>query len=133
MFGTRAGLFVDLFLLLLVLMLPALLFAVRLVRRGRVAAHATIMRVAFFLFVAAVAAFEVEVRLGHTPDLPRAPLVIHLCLAFPALALWAYQILRGSRAVTEPALHRRRGKALLVLLSATVATGFWLYVATFVA
>jgi len=133
MFGTKAGLFVDLFLVILLATLPALLVAVALVRRGRVRAHAAIMRTTFFLFIAAVAAFEVEVRLGHTPHLPRVPLVIHLCLAFPALALWAFQILRGSRAPTEPLAHRRRGRVLLLLLSATVATGFWLYVATFVA
>jgi len=58
--------------------------------------------------------------------------VIHLCFAFPSLALWAIQVLRGGRAMVEPVPHRRRGRILLVLLAATVATGFWLYVATFV-
>jgi len=133
MFGTRAGLFVDLFLLAQLLVLPALLVAVMLVRRGRVAAHAAIMRTCFFVFVASVIAFEIEVRLGPRPPLPLLILGIHLCFALPALALWALQLLRGKQAFADPAPHRRRGRIVLALLSMTVATGFWLYLETFVA
>lgn len=132
MFGTRAGLFVDLFLLAQLLVLPTLLVAVALVRRGRVAAHAGIMRTCFFVFVASVVAFEVEVRLVPQPPIPLFILVIHLCFALPALALWARQLLLGKQAFSDPPAHRRRGRIVLALLSVTVATGFWLYVATFV-
>jgi uncharacterized membrane protein YozB (DUF420 family) len=132
MFGTRAGFFVDLFLVLLLLELPALLVAVGLVRRGRVAAHAAIMRTGFFVFLASVVAFEIEVRFGPRPPLALVPLGIHLAFALPALVLWALQILRGREAFSNPPRHRRRGRILLALLSFTVATGFWLYVATFV-
>ena len=132
MFGTRAGLFVDLFLLAQLLVLPALLVAVAFVRRGRVGVHAGIMRAAFFVFLATVVAFEIEVRLDPRPsEVPLPVLAIHLCFALPALGLWALQLVRGKEALADPVPHRRRGRILLALLSATVATGFWLYVATF--
>jgi len=131
MFGTHAGLFVDIFLLAQLLLLPASLVAIAAVRRGRVALHAWIMRVAFFVFLATVIAFEVEVRLGPRPPLPLMILGIHLCFALPALVLWARQLLLYRQAFTDPPRHRRRGRMLLALLSVTVATGFWLYVATF--
>jgi uncharacterized membrane protein len=131
MFGTKAGPLVDLFLVAQLLMLPALLVAVAFVRRGRVKVHAAIMRVAFFVFLGTVVAFEAEVRFGDKPPVPLGILGIHLCFALPALGLWAVQLLRGKQAFVDPAAHRRRGRIVLALLSATVATGFWLYVATF--
>ena len=131
MFQTGAGFFVDLFLVLLVAILVAMLVATALVRRGRVRAHATIMAVCYGLFVLGVVAFEVQVRLGPAAPLATVPLVIHLCCAVPALVLWTRQIWTARRARAQPAAHRRRGRILLVLLSATVATGFWLYLATF--
>jgi len=132
MLGTRAGLFVDLFLIAQVLVLPASLIAIAFVRRGRVKVHARIMGVSFFVFLATVIAFEVEVRLGPRPPLPLVILGIHLCFALPALILWARQLLLSKQAFSDPPAHRRRGRMLLAFLSATVATGFWLYVATFV-
>jgi uncharacterized membrane protein len=131
MFGTRAGIFVDLFLLVQLLVLPALLVAVAMVRRGKVARHARIMQVSFYAFLLSVLAFEVEVRLGGTPPVPLWILGIHLCFALPAVALWARQLLLGKKAFTDPVAHRRRGRILLALLAVTVATGFWLYVETF--
>lgn len=132
MFPTDAGLFVDLFLVLLVAILVAMLVAVSLVRRGRVRAHAVVMSVCFGLFLAGVVAFEVQVRLGPGARLAKAPLVVHLCFAVPALLLWIRQVWTARRARANAAVHRRRGRLLLVLLSLTVATGFWLYWATFV-
>jgi uncharacterized membrane protein len=131
MFDTGAGLFVDLFLLLLVAILVAMLVAVALVRRGRVRVHAVVMSTCFGLFLVGLVAFEVQVRLKPAAPLAVAPLVVHLCCAVPALVLWTRQIWTARRARAHPAVHRRRGRVLLVLLSATVATGFWLYLATF--
>jgi len=131
MFDTGAGFFVDLFLVLLVAILVAMLLAVALVRRGRVRAHAATMSTCFGVFLGGVVAFEVQVRLGPAVPLATVPLVIHLCCAGPALVLWIRQIWTARRARSHPAAHRRRGRVLLALLSLTVATGFWLYVATF--
>jgi len=131
MFGTRAGVLVDLFLVAQISVLPALLVAVAAVRRGRVSLHAWIMRVCFFVFLGTVLAFEVDVRMRPQPPIPLHVLMIHLCFALPAVVLWARQMWLSKQAFLDPPRHRRRGRMLLVLLSATVATGFWLYAATY--
>jgi|GEM_PF-2836502 len=132
LFGTRAGLLVDLFLLLLLVLPPAMLVGVALVRRGRRTAHAAVMRTCFALFLAGLAAFEVAVQFGPPgPRLARLPLWIHLFLAVPCLLVWIRQIATSGRALENRTSHRRRGLLLLALLSLTVATGFWLYAASF--
>lgn len=130
MFGTKASLIVDLFLAIQVLIVPALAVAVVLVRKGRVKAHARIMVTCFVLFVLSVAVFEVDVRSRQLP-VRLVPLVIHLCFALPATILWIRQIATARSALTEPSRHRKRGKLVFALLVATVATGLWLYVASF--
>lgn len=130
---TKAGFFVDLFFLVLLVLLPAILVAVALVRRGHVKAHATINTTCFVLFLVAVIAFEAQVHFGPKgPPLATLPLVIHLCCAVPCLLLWVRQMLTAKRALTQPAVHRRRGRILVALLGLTVGTGAWLYWATFV-
>ena len=132
MFGTKASFLVDLFLVVLLLSLPAMLWSISLVRRGKVAAHKAIMVTTFLCFVGALVAFEISVRFGRgTPPLPPRPLIIHLSLAVPCLLLWVRQMASGKSARANRESHRKRGMALLVLLALTVATGFWLYLATF--
>jgi len=129
---TRADTIVDLFLLLLLALLPVMLAGVRLARRGRVRAHAAVMGGCFFVFLAAVVAFEIDVRLN--PDLPSpalVPFLVHMCFALPALIVWVLQLARRAQAFSDPLRHRRRGRLVLLLLAATVATGFWLYCATY--
>lgn len=130
LFGTRAPLAVDLFLVVVVAILPLLLASVALVRRGRIRAHAAIMVGCFAAFLLALVFFELAVRRGG-PAPARWPFRIHLAVAFPCTALWIAQILRGRRAIAEPRAHRLRGKAILLLFALTSATGVWLYVATF--
>ncbi len=130
-FGTEADLWVDLFLLVLVLLLPTLLFAVGLARRGRIRAHATVMVTAFVVFVVVLVAFEIDVRTSDVPAPATVPFLIHLCFALPGLALWIYQVSTARRAFANPAPHRRRGRILFGLLVTTVATGIWLYLATY--
>lgn len=125
--------FVDLFLAVLLVVLPAMFVAVYLVRTGRVKAHARLMTACYLLFLLAVIGFEYQVHFGGPgPELSLVPLTIHLCFAIPGLFVWTWQILTAKRALTEPASHRRRGKVLMGLLTATVATGIWLYVDSFV-
>ncbi|MFQ5845064.1 MAG: DUF420 domain-containing protein [Planctomycetota bacterium] len=132
-FGTRADLVVDLFLTVLVLLLPVVFLAVALVRRGRVRAHAVLMGTAFVLFLLALVAFELNVRLrgDALPDPSILPFAVHLAFALPTLVLWTLQIARWREASRAPSRHRRRGRGLLPLLAATVATGVWLYLETF--
>jgi len=112
-----------------VALLAVMLKGVSLARRGRVSAHAKVMVACFAFFLVALVAFEIRVRMAEMPPLAQLPLVIHLCFAIPGFLLWIWQIATARRA--QPAPHRLRGRILLLLLSATVATGFWLYVASF--
>ena len=130
-FGTEADLWVDLFLLVLVLLLPTLLFAIGLARRGRILAHARVMVTAVFVFLVALVTFEIDVRTSDVPAPATTPFLIHLCFAVPGLVLWIYQVATARRAFSNPAPHRRRGRILFGLLVATVATGIWLYLETF--
>ena len=57
--------------------------------------------------------------------------VIHPATGSHEFVVQAFQLVRGKQAFTDPPAHRRRGRILLALLSVTVATGSWLYVATF--
>ncbi|MGQ0615251.1 MAG: DUF420 domain-containing protein [Planctomycetaceae bacterium] len=130
--NTRADLIVDLFLLLLILLLPVLLYGVRLARRGRLRAHAAVMGGSFLVFLAALLTFEIDVRLSK--DLPAPaplPFLVHMCFALPALFVWVLQLLRRAEAFTAPARHKRRGRLVLLLIAGTVATGTWLYRASY--
>ncbi len=132
--GTDADFVIDLFLVLLVVLLPVLGVGIQLARRRRLKAHARFMVVTFLVFVVALVAFEVNVRIhaATLPDPALTPMVIHLAFAVPALALWTWQVATAKRAFTDPEPHRRRGRLLGMLLLLTVGTGIWLYVATFV-
>jgi len=131
--GTDADWVIDLFLVLLVALLPMLCWAIVLVRRGKRAAHGKWMAVAYTIFVAAVLGFEIDVRL-RADSLPSPefwPFLIHMLFALPAFVLWTYQIATARKVASAPAAHRKRGKILITLIFLTVATGVWLYVETF--
>lgn len=130
--GTNAPFLVDLFLVTQVAVLLAMYVAVGLARRKRVKAHVTVMVTGFVLFLVTVIAFEAQVHLGEPgPSPPIFPLAVHLSFALPGLGLWAVQIARGRRAHRELQRHRARGRTVVALLTLTVATGIWLYRATF--
>jgi uncharacterized membrane protein YozB (DUF420 family) len=132
LFASDAPLGVDLFLVVMLLLIPTMLIGIRLAATGRVQAHGRVMGVSFVLFVAALLAFEWAVRtMENRPDIPVLVLTIHLCFAIPGLALWTWQIIRAKKAPTEPKRHARRGKIVFALLVATVATGVWMYGAMF--
>ena len=132
-FNTKAPFAVDLFLLVLLFVLGAMLIGVGLVRRGRVKAHTAVMTASFYIFIAGVITFEIGVQFGaQKPPLVVVPLVIHLCFAVPALLLWIRQMWTAKAARTDPARHKRRGRAVIALLCLGTATGFWLYWESFV-
>jgi len=131
-FGTRADLLVDLFLLALLIDLPLMGVAILLARRGRLRLHKVLMATCYGLFLAGLLAFEMSVRMLHPVEhLPLRPLLIHLCFSGPCAVLWTIQVVRGRRAPTEPARHGRRGRLVFALLVPTVVTGVWLYLATY--
>jgi len=132
LFGTKASLIVDFFLVVQVAMVPVLAWAIFLVRKGKVRAHARIMATAFAFFLMSVVAFEVDVHLGGQRVPPPLPtLIIHLCFSLPSVVIWTYQIVTAKKALVEPGAHRRRGKLLFGFIIGTVVTGVWLYLATF--
>ena len=132
LFASDAPFGVDLFLVVMVLLVPTMVWGIRLAATGKLQAHKRVMGVSFVLFVGALLAFELAVRtMENRPDIPVLVLVIHLCFAIPGLGLWTWQILRGKKAPSEPKVHARRGKIVFALLVATVATGVWLYGAMF--
>ena len=132
MFPTRASFFIDLFLIVLVLLIPIMLFSVWLVRRGNVRAHATVMVCCFVAFLLSVIAFEIDVQfIGERVAPAMTPLIIHLGFVLPTLLLWVRQMMTWRRAFENPAEHRRRGRVVIGLLTSSVGTGIWLYVATF--
>jgi len=132
MFSTRASFLVDLFLAVQVLLIPAMLCAVGLVRRGNRRAHAIVMSYCFVFFLLSVIAFEIDVQfIGEKVPPALTPLIIHLGFALPTLLLWVWQLAVAKRAFEQPAPHRRRGRTVMGLLICTVGTGIWLYVATF--
>jgi uncharacterized membrane protein YozB (DUF420 family) len=131
--GTDADLVIDLFLVLLVALLPILCWAVVLVRRGETVAHKKWMTVAYTIFIASVLGFEIDVRV-RSDSLPSPefwPFFIHMLFALPAFLLWTYQIVTARKVARAPAAHRKRGKILIALIFLTVGTGVWLYVETF--
>ena len=132
MFGTRASFLIDLFLAVQVLLIPTMVFAIWLVRKGNVRWHARLMTACFVLFLLTVLAFEIDVHLMGARVAPAFwPLAIHLCFVLPTLVLWVRQITTAKTATTNPGPHRRRGRRVIALLLFTVATGIWMYSATY--
>jgi uncharacterized membrane protein YozB (DUF420 family) len=132
LFGADAPWGVNVFLVVMVAILPGMAAAIALARAGRIRAHATVMVASFVLFLGSLVVFEWSVQtMAEKPPIPKAVLVIHLCFALPGLVLWVVQLLRGKRALEQPARHRRLGRIVVGFLIATVATGIWLYAAMF--
>ena len=132
MFGTRASFLIDLFLAVQVLLIPTMAFAIWLVRRGNVRAHARLMTACFVLFLLTVLAFEIDVHIMGERVAPEFwRLAIHLCFVLPTLVLWVRQIATAKSATTNPGPHRRRGRLVMALLLCTVATGIWMYSGTY--
>ena len=112
--------------------LPLLAVAIACAAKGKIRLHAALMVAAFAAFLLSLVAFEWTVRtMDDKPPLPVGVLVVHLLFALPGLVLWTIQLFRAKRALSNPARHRRLGRIVFGLLTATVATGVWVFVAMF--
>ena len=130
--GTDAPWAVELFLVVQVATLPVLVIAIACAAKGKIRAHATLMVSAFAAFLLSLIAFEWTVRtMDDKPALPGLVLAIHLLFALPGLVLWSVQLFRAKRAYSEPERHRRLGRIVLALLTATIVTGVWVFVEMF--
>lgn len=130
--GTDAPWAVELFLVVQVATLPVLGVAIACAAKGKIRAHATLMVSAFVAFLLSLIAFEWTVRtMDNKPPLPGLVLFIHLLFAIPGLILWSVQLFRAKRALLAPARHRRLGRIVVALLTATVGTGVWVFAEMF--
>jgi len=112
--------------------LPVLGVAIACAAKGKIRAHATLMVSAFVAFLLSLIAFEWTVRtMDNKPPLPGLVLFIHLLFAIPGLILWSVQLFRAKRALLAPARHRRLGRIVVALLTATVGTGVWVFAEMF--
>ena len=127
-FSENAPFGINLFFGVMLALLPLMVFGIRLAAKGKLVAHGRVMGVSFFLFLAALIAFEWAAQtMENRPPIPVLAMTIHLCFAIPGLLLWTMQIIRGRKASQEPKAHARRGRIVFVLLVATVGTGIWVY------
>jgi putative membrane protein len=109
MFGTRAGITIDLAFLATLLAPLVVLASIRLVRSGRQDAHRRVQIALLAVCVAAVLALEVRIRLAggsgaflaqssiDQPALLRLVLGLHIVGAVATYALWGWLAVASSR------------------------------------
>ena len=149
--GTRASLGMDVVLVGLLALLPVLAWSVALVRRGRYAAHKALQLFIVAALAAAIAVFEIDIRLvsdwklraAASPCWPGgvlAALAVHLVFAvstFGLLAWVVWEALVRFPVPPEPGTHGPRHRRLARLaaldLVCTAVTGVAFYWLAFVA
>lgn len=150
--GTRASLGMDLVLVGLLAVLPLLAWSVHLVKNRRAyAAHKTMQLIIAAALLAAIVAFEIDIRLvsdwrlrAHaSPWWPRgvvAALGVHLVFAVSSLVLWVWVLWEAFvRFPVPPApgshgpRHRFMARLAAVDLALTACTGCLFYWMAFVA
>ena len=154
--GTRGSFMLDVVFLAMMLVLPIMGISRFLVRnRGKHALHRRIQLILAVVLLAAVIAFEVDVRVfgwrdraapspfwqdGAWNDWIDYSLIVHLCFAIPTPFIWGGVIwgaLRGFPKPTRPGAHskthRRWGTIAMVMMAMTSITGWIFYWLAFVA
>jgi len=154
--GTRATFMLDVVVLAMVALLPALGFSIYLAKyRHRYAWHKRVQLLLGGVLLVTVAVFELDIRLhgwrdraAASPysgsdgsfDWVLASLAIHLCFAVSAAILWLLVIVRGLRSFSNPpapgahsAWHKRYGMLAAVDMAMTAITGWIFYYLAFVA
>ncbi len=150
-FFPRSDILIDAIVLATVLAVPILVYAIAMVRQGRIVLHRRIQLSLTWIFVIATIALEVDIRMAGGMDhfskggayegtaLLRWVLYVHLAIAFAnavgwiAFPVWssiAYR--RGTLPGPSSATHRWYGKVCAVLCVLTAVTGVGLYVVGFV-
>ena len=150
--GTRASLGMDLVLVGLLAVLPLLAWSVYLVRNRRAyATHKTMQVIIAAALLAAIVAFEIDVRLvsdwklrSHaSPWWPRgvlAALGVHLVFAVSTLVLWVWVLWEAFTRFPVPPQpgshgprHRFMARLAAVDLVLTACTGCFFYWMAFIA
>jgi putative membrane protein len=157
--GFDTSFMLDAVMVALLLIVPVLLWSVRLARRGRYQLHKQVQLALSGVLLVAVGAFEVDLQLLHggwenvvnkIPESPRRTaqeletvrrvLWLHLLFAVTTPILWGITIVLALRRMPAPPgpcshsrLHRNLGWASTIDLILTSATGFVFYYVAFVA
>ncbi len=150
--GTRGSLMLDLVFLTMFAVVPVLGVSIYLVKIGRrYALHKRLQLALALVLLAAVTAFEVDMRLHgwreraepspyYANRLVDGMLYVHLFFAVPTLLVWAYVIVAALRKFPhppQPGLHSRRHKFwgwfATIEMTMTALTGWLFYWMAFIA
>lgn len=157
--GFDASLMLDVVMVALVLIVPVLLWSIRLAKAGRYTLHKRVQLTLAVVLLLAVAAFEVDLQWLHggwknvvnkDPQAPRLDaaslamvqkiLWVHLLFAITTPLLWGLTIalaLKRIPATPQPCnhspLHRKLGWASVADLVLTTLTGMAFYYTAFIA
>jgi hypothetical protein len=154
--GTRASFMLDVVVLAMIVVVPALLWSVYLVMyRRRYTLHKRIQLLLGAALLVTVGLFEVDMRLGGwrhraaaspfagrdgATDWVMVVLAVHLFFAVTAALLWIVVIARALAVFPSPPApaahspwHRRYGMAAAIDMLCTAVTGWIFYYVAFVA
>lgn len=156
--GYDASFMLDVVMVALVVIVPVLLWSIRLAKSGRYLLHKRVQLTLATVLLLAVAAFEVDLQVVHggwenvvnkQPEAPRLTdsdlylvrriLWVHLVFAVSTPILWAVTIALALQRIPSPPapcshspLHRKLGWASSLDLMLTTLTGMAFYYAAFV-
>ncbi len=146
----RGSLMMDLVVVAMAAVIPALVVGIRAAQRGRYALHHTINGTTGVVLVLAVVGFEIDVRVNgwreaaapspYYDSLVFPALALHLVFAVSSLVLLVWTLIGAWRAFPRPPApnaysprHRLLGKLTFVDLCLTTLTGWTFYYLAFVA
>ncbi len=153
--GTRATFMLDVVVLAMVVLLPALAGSIYLAKCRQYAWHKRVQLTLGIVLLVTVVLFELDMRINGWrdraaaspysgaeggPDWVLVTLCIHLCFAVSAALLWLVVIVRGLRQFANPPLpgshsawHKRYGMLAAIDMGLTAVTGWIFYWLAFVA
>lgn len=154
--GTRATFMLDVVVLAMVVLLPALAWSVYLAKyRRQYAWHKSVQLTLGIVLLVTVVLFEVDMRLNGWRDRAAGSpyssadgsfdwvmtsLAVHLFFAVTSAVLWLLVIVRGLRSFANPpapgphsAWHKRYGMLAAIDMAMTAITGWIFYWLAFVA
>lgn len=146
----RGSLMMDLVVVAMAAVIPALIVGIRLAKAGRLRAHKAVNGITALVLILAVVGFEIDVRVnGWREAAMPSPyyetwvfpvLYVHLVFAVSSLGLLIATLVgawRGFPDPPAPAAHSRRhrllGKLTFIDLCCTTVTGWLFYYLAFVA
>lgn len=145
---TRASFMLDTVFLAMFVVVPVLLWSIRLAKKGKYQLHKKVQILTAVVLLLVILAFEVDMQIFQweqylDPHRPFATintyLIIHLCFAIPTLLLWPAVIVLGLKRFPKPPtpnehskLHKRLGWIAAIGMILTSVTGWIFYYIAFI-